>query len=103
VHAFSLTPNKKRESSGRKRSVYLIHCGPDTINLAPYIDLSQKIDAATLVAEDLLEDTKTASFDLIAKARKEIGLKQHIIGFILSNPPIAGIDQNYFWQKVQPQ
>lgn len=98
VHAFSLTPN--RVGVGRQRSVRLFHRQDTSLrNIVHFPDKSHEVDAAVLVAEDFLKDTQTVASRIVWRARRDTILKQHIINFLKANPPIAGLDQNYFWQK----
>lgn len=98
VHRLSLTPKKDDQDSGaRQRSVHLDHRKSGTQHLEPYGGDRSDIDAPTLIAEDFLEDTKNVALGLIRTARDKPRLAQQIITFITESPPIAGLDQGYFW------
>jgi hypothetical protein len=101
VHTFSLTPNwKGQQLGGRQRSVRLFHRKDTELkNVTRYPNKSHKISAAVLVAEDFLEDTRSVAMRIIRRARRDRTLRQYIINFLRTSPPIAGADQGYFWLK----
>lgn len=98
VHSFSLTPDPNRPgTSGRWRSLYLAHQASGLKHLGR-ADKSLGIDAAILIAEEFLQDTKNVAKRLIRKARRNRSLRQNIIYFLTNQPPVAGSEQKYFWR-----
>ena len=98
VHSFSLTPDSKGLRQGaRFRSVYLAHRASGLKHLGHYADPKRGIDAAILIAEDFLQDTKVVVTKMIRRAKRDRALRRQIINFIKANPPVSGTDQGYFW------
>lgn len=91
VHSFTLVPIGK----GRVNSIVLCHrreAKRDKYShLGNYKDKKSKFDnAALFVMEDFLEDTKTAAYKLINKARKRSSLRKNILDWYIKTPPITG-------------
>jgi hypothetical protein len=100
VHRFSLTPDSRGlKYDARFRSLYLAHKASGLKHLSHYSDPTHNIDAAVLIAEDFLQDTKVVVAKMLRRAKRDRGLRQQITNFIKSNPPISGMDQGYFWIK----
>ena len=93
VHSFSLIPDEQaREKGGRDRSIVLIHTEAardrGLSHLEVYLGLNGKLDAALFVAEDFLNDTKIAAYDLLQKATVGSQLESNILSWFGSYPPI---------------
>lgn len=96
VHSFTLVPDEQGIKHGaRRNSIVLCHRREAKRNglshLGNYKDKQGRFDdAALFVMEDFLEDTKTAGYKLIKKARKNPSLRENIIEWYTKNPPITG-------------
>ena len=98
VHRFSLTPDAKGlRHDARFRSLYLAHRASGLKHLGHHAEPKRGIDAAILIAEDFLQDTKVVVTKMIRRAKRDRVLRQQIVNFIKGNPPVSGVDQGYFW------
>ena len=91
VHSFSLFPDSKGINAGaRVRSIVLFHAQDANAkclsHLQHYTGLHGKLDAALFVAEEFLNDTKTAAYDLLQKAQSDSSLESRILDWFDKYP-----------------
>ena len=95
VHSFSLIPeNQTGTPIGRERSIVLIHARgakqDQLSHLGNYPGQHGQLDAALFVAEDFLNDTRIAAYELLQKARSNSSLESEILSWYTRYPPIKG-------------
>lgn len=90
VHNFSLFPDAAGLRAGaRERSIALTHRdNKDGNHFCNHAGISKDLDAALFVAEDFINDIKTAVKKIFNDARNNAGLKQNILNWIHDHPPI---------------
>jgi hypothetical protein len=89
VHSFSLFPDKPGRKFGRDRSIVLAHRSNagGQFHLSNFSDRNVP-DAALFVAEDFLDDTKKAAYNLLRQAKRGSILEQSILARFTAHPPI---------------
>lgn len=90
VHNFSLFPNSAGINAGaRTRSIALTHKdNKDGEHLDNHEGIRKDLDAALFVAEDFINDIKTAVKKIFNDAKSDVLLEQNILKWINQYPPI---------------
>lgn len=90
VHNFSLFPDAVgRRAGARIRSIALTHRdNKDGEHLDNHEGKNKNLDAALFVAEDFINDIKTAVKKIFNDAKSDVLLEQNILNWINDHPPI---------------
>ena len=90
VHNFSLFPDAKGIRTGaRIRSIALTHReNKDGDHLSNHEGIRKDLDAALFVAEDFINDIKTAVKKIFIDEKSDSLLEQNILNWINDHPPI---------------